>query len=115
MSSMDHWGVSGADAATYMAQANVAWATAAGDWKQKIATQEWLSFYIRGLEAWTTWRRLDAPQMNLPPTPETDDRQVPKRFTYPINEQTLNATNYYSAADAVGGDLMSTKLFWDMH
>lgn len=106
-SSMDHWGISQADADAYMAQADVVYD------ESKIAVQEWLSFYLRGLEGWTTWRRLDAPAMNLPPAPETDDGQVPKRFTYPVNEQTLNSTNYYSAADAIGGDLMSTKVFWD--
>jgi hypothetical protein len=115
MASMDHWGIGQAEADAYMAQADVAWATAPGDWKQKIAVQEWLSFYLRGFEGWTTWRRLDWPQMNLPPTPETDDGQVPKRFTYPVNEQTLNRDNYYAAADAVGGDFMSTKLFWDVN
>lgn len=116
MASMDHWGIDAAEADAYMAQADVAWATAPGDdWKQKIAVQEWLAFYLRGLEGWTTWRRLDWPQMNLPPVPETDDGQVPKRFTYPVNEQTLNQTNYYAASDAVGGDFMSTKVFWDKY
>jgi hypothetical protein len=115
MASMDHWGIGETEAADYMAQEDVAWASAPGDWKQKIAVQEWLSFYLRGFEGWTTWRRLDWPQFNLPPVPETDDGQVPKRFTYPVNEQTLNQTNYYSAADAIGGDFMSTKLFWDVH
>jgi hypothetical protein len=113
MASMDHWGIDGAEAEAYMAQEDVAWASAPGDWKQKIAVQEWLSFYLRGLEGWTTWRRLDWPQMNLPPTPESDDGQVPKRFTYPVNEQTLNRDNFYAASSAIGGDFMSTKLFWD--
>jgi hypothetical protein len=119
MASMEHWGVSTADAEAYMAQADVAWSTAPGDWKQKIAVQEWLAFYIRGLEGWTTWRRLDWPEFNLPPAPESDDGQVPKRFTYPVNEQTLNADNYMSASEAIGGgtyaDYMSTKIFWDVN
>jgi hypothetical protein len=53
--------------------------------------------------------------MNIPESPESDDGQVPKRFTYPVNEQTLNADNYYDAAQAIGGDFMSTKLFWDIY
>jgi hypothetical protein len=53
--------------------------------------------------------------MNLPPTPESDDGQVPKRFTYPVNEQTLNRDNFYAASSAIGGDFMSTKLFWDKY
>lgn len=113
LSSMAHWGIDETEASDYLASAGVAWGTAPGSDKEKIAVQEWLAFYLRGLEGWTTWRRLDAPAMNLPPAPETDDGQVPKRFTYPVNEQTLNRDNYYSAADAIGGDLMSTKVFWD--
>jgi len=34
---------------------------------------------------------------------------------YPINEQTLNKANRAAAAAAIGGDLLSTKLFWDIH
>jgi len=91
----------------------VLYSTAPGNWKQKIGTQAWLALYIRGLEGYNVWRRLDFPILNLPPAPETPDGQVPKRFTYPVNEQTLNKLNYEAAADKIGGDFMDTKLFWD--
>lgn len=109
--SFEFWGLTADDAATYIAKPEVAYDAA--NWKQSIGEQSWLAFYIRGLIAWNNWRRLDYPELNLPPAPETDDGQVPKRFTYPVNEQTLNRDNYYSAGEAIGGDLMSTKLFWD--
>jgi hypothetical protein len=110
-SSILHWGGTENEYNTYIAQANVAFN--AGSWKQSIGTQAWLAFYVRGFHGWTSWRRLDAPALNLPPAPETNDGQVPKRFTYPVNEQTLNAANYDQAASAIGGDHMSTKVFWD--
>lgn len=110
------WGGTATDATTYLAQASVAYATATGTWQQKIATQAWLAGYTRGFLGWTTWRRLDFPAMNVAESPETDDNQVPKRFTYPVNEQTLNKDNYYSAVQAMGGtDKLSDKLFWDIH
>lgn len=115
-SSIVYWGGTQDDAAAYISQPDVFYATAPGNWKQKIGTQAWLAFYVRGLEGWTSWRRLDFPTLNLPPAPETDDGQVPKRFPYPVNEQTLNATNWAEAVQAVNGgpdDYMSTKLFWD--
>jgi hypothetical protein len=56
---------------------------------------------------------LDFPTLNVPPAPDTRDGQVPKRYTYPVNEQTLNASNYTSAAAAIGGDEMDVKVFWD--
>ena len=109
--SFEFWGLTSDDAAAYIAKPEVAYDGA--NWKQSIGEQSWLAFYVRGLVAWNNWRRLDYPVLNLPPAPETDDGQIPKRFTYPVNEQTLNKDNYYSAGDAIGGDLMSTKLFWD--
>lgn len=113
-SSMEYWGVDAVDASAYLAQSNVAYTTAAGDWKQKIGTQAWLSYYVRGLEGWTSYRRLNAPALNIPPAPaQSANGAVPNRHTYPINEQTLNAANYTEAAAAIGGDDLSTKLFWD--
>jgi hypothetical protein len=112
-SSFVHWGLPLDSANTYLANPEIGYNTAPGTWKQKIGLQAWLAFYIRGLEGYTSWRRLDYPVMKLPPAPKSDDGQVPKRFTYPINEQTLNRDNYYEASQAIGGDLMSTKLFWD--
>ncbi|MDO9510761.1 MAG: SusD/RagB family nutrient-binding outer membrane lipoprotein [Bacteroidales bacterium] len=113
-SSMDYWGVSTADADAYMAQTSVAYSTAAGDWKMKIGTQAWLAYYVRGLEGWTSYRRLNAPVLNLPPSPaQSADGAVPRRHTYAIAEQTLNSVNYAAAAAKIGGDKLSTKLFWD--
>lgn len=85
--SFTKWGISGVDA--YLAKPEVAYATAAGDWKQKIGTQAYFAYYVRGLVAYTTWRRLDQPMMNVAPTIGSVD-EIPVRFTYPVREQTLN-------------------------
>lgn len=108
-----YWGGTTADVTNYLLKPGVAYTTAAGDWKQKIATQSWIASFNRGFIGWTTWRRLDHPTLVLPPLARTDDGSVPVRFTYPNNEQTLNNANYTAAAVAVGGDNMITKLFWD--
>ena len=113
-SSILYWGGTTAEATAYLAQPTVAYATAAGTWKQKIGTQAWLGFYNRGFEAWTSYRRLDFPVLAAPSNAASAaEGNVPRRFTYPVLEQTLNNTNYKSAATAVGGDKLSTKLFWD--
>lgn len=106
----DYWGV--ADVATYLANPDVAYATASGDWREKIGTQFWLAMYNRGFEAWTVWRKYDAPNFNLP---EDSGLPVPTRYTYPVNEQNLNETNWTAAASAIGGDEQTTKLFWDVN
>ncbi len=110
--SIEFWGGTEDDAATYLAQPSVAYATAEGTWKQKIGTQEWIALYARGLEGYTTWRRMDYPIFNVGSLVTGYD-DIPVRFPYPVNEQTLNKANYTSAASAIGGDLISTKIFWD--
>jgi hypothetical protein len=109
--SVTSWGYTDAEATTYLAQTSVAYATADGDWKKKIGTQKWLALYNRGYEAWTEWRRLDAPTLNVPDGLSYSD--IPLRLTYPTQEQNLNKANYSTASSAIGGDLVSTKLWWD--
>jgi hypothetical protein len=118
--SITYWGTINAsttiadDVAKYLAQPKVAYATAEGNYKQKIGFQKWVALYNRGWESWVEWRRLDAPKL-LPPTGGSapDGLQIPVRIIYPIVEQTLNPTNLKAASTAIGGDLASTKLFWD--
>jgi len=109
--SIEYWGGSADDASDYLAQATVAYATAAATWQEKIATQAWISFFNRGFEGWTEYRRLDYPVLPMPKNAVTTS--YPNRYTYPINEQTLNGANYKAAAAKVGGDELTTKLFWD--
>ena len=108
--SIEEWGGTSADAATYLAQPSVAYATAAPTWQEKVGTQAWIALYLNGFDAWTTWRRLDYPVLNIP---VISGLPVPVRMTYPALEQTLNGTNYSAAASAIGGDNLTTKLFWD--
>lgn len=114
--SIVYWGGTDAQADTYLARTDVAYATAAGDWKEKIGIQSWIALNNRGLEAWSAWRKYDYPVL-LPPTgPDVPPNlQVPVRLIYPINEQTLNGTNRSSAATAIGGDVSTTKLFFDVN
>ncbi|MBB3188730.1 SusD/RagB family nutrient-binding outer membrane lipoprotein [Microbacter margulisiae] len=105
------WGGTTAQAATYLAQPTVAYN--ASNWAESIGTQAWISFYLRGYLGWTEWRRLGYPAMNEPPHPATGVVTFPYRYPYPSGEQTLNPDNYTSAAKAIGGDLMSTKLYWE--
>lgn len=106
------WGGTAGDASTYIASAGVAWATANGTDNQKIAVQGWIAAFNRGYLGWTIWRRLDFPVLN--PPPGVIYSNIPVRTIYPINEQTLNGANYKAAAAAIGGDKLTTKLFWDI-
>ncbi len=112
--SMEEWGVSSEDAAAYLADADVAYSSASGDWKQKIGVQKWLAMYNLPFEGWTAYRLLDFTGiLNAPEEMSLAD--VPTRFIYPIEEATLNGPSYDAAASAIGGDKKTTKLFWDIH
>ncbi len=112
-SSILYWGGSASDVSTYLAEDSVKWATASGSDLQKIARQSWIASFNRGFIGWTTWRRLDYPILN--PPPGVNYSNIPVRMIYPINEQTLNGDNYKAASTAIGGDVLTTKLFWDIH
>jgi hypothetical protein len=110
--SMEYWGVASSDIATYLALPDVTYSSAT--WKEKIGTQQWFAYYNRGFEAWTEWRRLDYPVLVAP----VDAKSViPLRYTFPVEEQTLNGANFYAAVGALGagGDAVSHKLFWDLY
>jgi len=116
--SIEAWGGSAADAATYLALPNVAFATASNletpgtvlSTYQKIALQEYIALYNRGWDSWTMTRRLDYPVLT---PPDGAYSAFPIRFTYPISEQNVNVVNYNAASSAIGGDLVTTKLFFD--
>lgn len=107
--SFDYWGVSGI--AAYLANTDVAYATATGTWQQKIATQKWLALFNRGFEGWSTYRQYGFPVMN---TAAVSAEAVPRRYTYPIDEASINGSNYQAASTAMGGDLKTSKVFWDL-
>jgi len=106
--SFEYWGVT--NVSDYLANPDVTWSTAQGDWREKIGRQFWLAMYNRGFEGWTVWRKFDSPILN---PPELTGRPVPTRYTYPVNEQNLNVQNWSAASTAIGGDSQTTKLFWD--
>lgn len=111
-----YWGGTAGEAATYLAQPNVNYTSSPGTYKEKIGLQKWIALYNRGIDAWTEWRKFDYPVLQPPSGGNVPvGLTIPVRIIYPINEQTLNGTNREAAAASMGGDLASTKLFWDVN
>lgn len=109
-----YWGGTQADADTYLARADVAYATATGTWKQKIGTQKYIALYNQSVEAWAEWRRLDFPLLNPPEGMVYGD--IPKRYPYPFNEKLQNKENYDAAVTKMGGvDDHRQPVFWDVN
>lgn len=116
--SMGYWtSASSADISDYLAQAGVDYSnTASGaTWQQKIGKQKWIALYLQGIQGWTEWRRLDFGILQMPADGILDGDGIPLRMKYPVDEQTLNGTNYDAAVSAQGPDIQTTKVWWDIH
>jgi hypothetical protein len=81
-----------------------------------IQTECWLLWAdtYNGYEAWASWRRTGYPiliPVNYPGN--YSNGTIPRRLIYPSEEATLDATNYQTAVKRMGGDLFTTKVWWD--
>lgn len=112
--SFENWGIA-SEAAAYLAKPEVAYATAAGaTYKEKIGQQAWIAFFNRPFESWNSYRRLDFPALVAPANAvAAAEGEIPKRYTYPINEQTVNNANWAAASTAIGGNKLKVHVFWD--
>lgn len=106
------WGGTEEDVAAYLAQPSVAYDSAEGDWKAKIAMQKWIALYNRGFEAWNTYKLYDALPMKKA---QVVDLYPPFRYIYPESEYSLNEENVTSASSSIGGDNLTSKVFWDVN
>ncbi|WP_254560109.1 SusD/RagB family nutrient-binding outer membrane lipoprotein [Dyadobacter diqingensis] len=106
---VDDWGGSAAEADAYLLRPEVI--LDAVNWKKSIGMQKWIALYNQPVEGWKEWRRLDYPVLEKP---EQAQSEIPLRFPYPFSEQNLNNANYKVAADAMGGDVVTSKIFWDV-
>ncbi|MGB6269222.1 MAG: SusD/RagB family nutrient-binding outer membrane lipoprotein, partial [Olleya sp.] len=99
----------GVSPASFVAQPGLGFANQ-NDARQKIGEQKWVSLFAQGFEAWTEVRRTNIP--NLAPATEGDINQVPSRYYYPTTEVSLNQANYSAASSLIGGDELTSPLFW---
>ena len=75
-----------------------------------VTSQYWIAMYNRGFEGWYVYRKFDGPKLNVAANSQLP---VPKRYTYPIDEQSLNAGNWSAASNNGASDLQQTPIFWD--
>ncbi len=116
--SQEEWGAGPAAVTAYLAQPAVAYATAPGDWKQKIGVQKWIALFLQGTQGWCEWRRLDFQKLEPPVDGvifEVGGKASAARQPYPTNEQSQNGANYQAAVGLLGGpDKLSTRVWWDV-
>ena len=116
VASIEWWGGTEAEAATYLADAGVDFALQA-DPLQAIAFQRWIGFYNNPWQGYIEMRRMDYPSLNdiLTPPLDMSAADFPNRFAYPVREGSVNGTNYTAAGTAIGGDTFQNRVFWDMN
>jgi hypothetical protein len=107
--SMTEYGIAPATAATFIA-ANP---YDASNWKKSIGFQAWIAMFNKGFQAWNFARRLDYPVFENPEDSAVES--VPVRMKYSDQEYLLNKTNVEKAAAKIGGDQVSTRVFWDVN
>lgn len=106
--SFEYWNVN-QDMTIYLTQNGVAY----DGTLETIMTQKWLSSFLVGLEAWYDYRRTGLPSFIIPGSDNVNNDIVPVRFLYPDQEQTLNTENYETAVNAMGGDDINNKGWWE--
>ena len=110
--SLQQYGVSTPDIATYKARADVKYD--ASNYKKSIGNQKWIALFGQGLEAFAEWRRLDYPQL-APAVAGALNGKMPVRFIYPGTEQSINPDSYKAAVAHQGTDALTTKLWFDVN
>jgi hypothetical protein len=118
--SMQYWGIPDTDINAFIAAIPAAT-------EETVLTQKYIALYPQGYEGWSEYRRTGYPKTLVHPgevtyiTPEGNaitfdaltGNAIPRRLTYPQEEQTVNKTNYGAAATQMGGDEFATRMWWD--
>lgn len=97
----------------YLAQSGVAFTGTDAEKLSLIATQRYINGYFEdGIEAWSDWRRLDAPDLTIGPSSLLE--HIPYRCTYDNNDRSESTAAYEAADKEQGADDTDTRVWWDV-
>jgi len=105
--SMQLWGASATEIATYLAAHPYNPATGL----TQIAYEKWVALFNEETQAYAEWRRTGVPV--LTPGPKAAFATVPRRLTYASLETSLNSTNVAAATTNQGGAALTNRVWWD--
>jgi hypothetical protein len=104
--------ISTSDVDGYLAQPGVAYDPAEA--LKLINTQYWIVNIRNGTEAWANFRRTGFPVLSPNLFNNNLSGGFVRRMSYPNVEASANTANYQAAAAAIGGDKLTSKVFWDI-
>lgn len=86
----------------------------AADALKLINTQYWVVNIRNGTEAYANFRRSGFPDLIPNPVPGVlGSSGFARRLSYPDVEASANTANYQAASTAIGGDKLTSRVFWD--
>jgi len=104
--------ITAAEAMAYYNQPSVLYNSA--DALKLINTQYWVVNIRNGTEVFANFRRSGFPLLTPNPIPkDLGAVGFARRLSYPDVEASSNTANYQAAAAAMGGDKLSSRVFWD--
>jgi hypothetical protein len=79
-----------------------------------INEQYWVATFGNGLETFSNWKRSGYPVL-VPADAATifTGGEIPRRLNYPGSEKLNNPVNVEAAITQQGGDLLTTRMWWD--
>jgi hypothetical protein len=81
---------------------------------EQINDQYWVATFGNSLESFSNWKRSGYPQLvPLDIAAALTGGEIPRRFTYPASEKINNPDNVAAAVASMGGDQLTTRMWWD--
>ncbi|MCG8474396.1 MAG: SusD/RagB family nutrient-binding outer membrane lipoprotein [Cytophagales bacterium] len=117
--SMNHLGVSEADALAYIEGMDPFPASGNEAKLKQIITQKWIANFPNGYEGWADFRRTDYPDHELlvdgpSPSSTVASGLFIKRLRYPDNQHRENAANLPEGFKTATDDRMDKRVWWDV-
>lgn len=82
---------------------------------EEITTQQWLTLFLNGMEAYSNYRRTHFPAMvKITATASTTNGIMPSRLPYPAEESTSNKDNFLAASAKYNNNSWLAKVWWDV-
>ncbi|RXK85600.1 SusD/RagB family nutrient-binding outer membrane lipoprotein [Filimonas effusa] len=79
---------------------------------EQILLQKYYTLFFTDFQSWSEYRRTGHPVLPIGPGVQNGGK-MPSRFVYPINTQATNPVHYREAANAMGGDNINAKVWWN--
>jgi len=82
---------------------------------EMIGTQYWVATFLNFIETYANWRRTEYPKLTPVNYPgNLTNGTIPRRSMFDLEEASKNEANYQAAVERMGGDELTTRVWWDM-